>query len=325
MVQEIVVKRSLPVNLKKGDEELFSNSLEATFYVLPLQILENAAIFQDTVFSTKDFKFFTEYTHTSGLSTLPIAKRIAHCSIKKWRKVDSAIWIKDEWSANYFHWMTDCLPRIWEGLKQGQTNRILLMDSFKHLPFVTQSLKIIGVEPIYYKSNENVLVKNLVLTSRTASFPNFNVPLTRLTREKLRPKPKGEANRKIYISRKFAPKRKSHNVNDVEMLVRKYGFEVIYAEKLTFKKQLELMSETKVLAGLHGAALTNMLFLPDHASVIELRNKQDSITQCYFNLASALELPYYYTLNEGDSKNTIVTDFTVDLEALEEVLKTFED
>lgn len=325
MVQEIKVERALPENLNKGDKKLFEPALKATFYVLPIQILKDVAILQDTVFSTKEFKFFTEYTHTQGLSMLPIGKRLAHCAIKKWRTVDDAIWIKDEWSANYFHWLTDCMPRIWEGLKQKNTNKVLLMESFKHLPFITQSLKAIGVEPIYYKSNENLWVKNLVLTARTSSFPNFNEPLTQLTREKLRVKPKSEAHRKVYVSRKYAPKRKSHNAKEVELLVRKYGFEVIYAEKLSFKKQIELMAETKILACLHGAALTNMLFLPNDASVIELRNHSDSINQCYFNLASALNLNYLYTLNKGDSKNTISTNFTIDLEALEEVLKTFED
>mgnify|MGYP000283032622 CR=1 FL=1 len=325
MVKEVSVTRELPVNLNPKDENLFDPALEATFYVLPVFRLENVAILQDTVFDPKQFKFYTEHTHTSGLGILPIGKRILHCSIRKWRTVEVAMWIKDEWSANYFHWLTDCLPRIWEGLKKGGAKKVLLMDSFKQLPFVTQSLKLIGVEPLFYKSNENLWVKNLILTSRTASFPNFNIPLTKLTRQKLRIKSEVESHRKIYISRRFAPKRKSHNAKEVERLVIKYGFEVVYAEKMSLKKQIQLMSETKILVCLHGAALTNMLFLPDDASVVELRNVGDDINQCYFNLASALDLKYYYTLNEGDSSNTIATNFTIDLESLEEVLKNFDD
>ncbi|MFN3760872.1 MAG: hypothetical protein ACK4SF_16790 [Algoriphagus aquaeductus] len=37
-------------------------------------------------------------------------------------------------------------------------------------------------------------------------------------------------------------------------------------------------------------------------------------------MASALDLAYYYTLNRGDSENTILTDFTIDLEALDKTL-----
>ncbi|MHA7131112.1 hypothetical protein [Algoriphagus namhaensis] len=67
-----------------------------------------------------------------------------------------------------------------------------------------------------------------------------------------------------------------------------------------------------------------MLFLPDHSSVVEFRHREDSISHCYFNLASALGLNYYYTLNDADSTDTVTENFTIDLVALEEVLSHFE-
>lgn len=161
-----------------------------------------------------------------------------------------------------------------------------------------------------------------MLTARTANFPNFDEHLINISREHFSLKGKKAPLRMVYISRKFAEKRKSHNEIDVELLVMKYGFEVIYAENLTLKKQIELMAETKVLASLHGAGLTNMLFMPKNQIVIELRNERDDLTHCYFNMASALGHTYYYTLNKGDSKDTIMTNFTIDLDALEEVLKS---
>ncbi len=45
-----------------------------------------------------------------------------------------------------------------------------------------------------------------------------------------------------------------------------------------------------------------------------------STTQYYFNLASALDLNYYYTLNKGDHLDTILSDFIIDLNALESAL-----
>jgi hypothetical protein len=38
----------------------------------------------------------------------------------------------------------------------------------------------------------------------------------------------------------------------------------------SFREQLEIMSETDILIGMHGAALTGVTYLPDHAAVIEL-------------------------------------------------------
>lgn len=41
-----------------------------------------------------------------------------------------------------------------------------------------------------------------------------------------------------------------------------------------------------------------MLFMPDGTKVIEFRKKNDDHNNCYFSLASALNLKYYYMLCE---------------------------
>ncbi|EAZ81321.1 glycosyltransferase family 61 protein [Algoriphagus machipongonensis] len=319
-MEEIYVKRNPPVNLRPEDEKLFLDAYQVSFRVRPIHHLENVAILQDTVFSPSHMSFYATHTHVNSLGPLPLGKRVVYCALKKWRTIPHGIWVKDEWSANYFHWMTDCLPRLWLGLNTGLSDRVILHDSYRHLPYVSQSLELLGIQPTYYQSQENIWVKNLVLTPRTSSFPNFHEDLTKMTRERLSVSPKSTPSRLIYISRKYANKRKTHNEIDVELLMIRHGFEVIYTEKMSLKEQIDLMSETKILVSLHGAALTNMLFLPEGSKVVELRNNGDSDTQCYFNLANALNLPYYYTLNQGDSQDTIMTDFTINLESLEETL-----
>jgi len=77
------------------------------------------------------------------------------------------------------------------------------------------------------------------------------------------------------------------------------------------------------LIGIHGAGLTNILFMPKGASVLELRRKDDSHNNCYFSLASALELNYFYQLCEVDNENIVtqVNDFLVDKIILEKNIK----
>jgi capsular polysaccharide biosynthesis protein len=322
--QEITVKRKLPVNLKPEDQSLFESSLMVAFERLFPVHLKNVLILQDAVFSPGEFKFYTSHTHIENLGPLQFAKRAALCSTKAWRKIPKGTWIIDEWSANYFHWMTDCLPRIWEGLERDPQSPIILPESFRSLSYVVQSLELLPVQVEYFKSRENLRVDTLILTARTATFPNFNPPLIQKTREILALKPTQAPSKKVYVSRKLAPKRKAHNELEVELLLRKRGFDIIHAEQLSVKQQLDLMAKTKLLVCLHGAALTNMLFLPPEAKVLELRNIGDSVTQCYFNLASALGLDYFYTLNKGDHRDTIMADFTIDLLALESALDTIE-
>lgn len=320
MVTEITVNRPLPANVNQRDIKLFEGALKATFYVLPPLVLRQAAIFQDTVFSPQHRKVYSQYTHVHGLPTAPIAKRVAYSALKSWRKIPHGMWIKDEWSANFFHWMTDCVPRIWQGLEFGLSDRVILPDSFKHLPYVTESLKMLNITPVYFTSKENLWVEELILTSRTSSFPNFNIPYILKTREKFGVTLSVPPIKKIYASRRYADKRSAHNVVDVELLMIKRGFQVVYFEKLNLQKQIELMAETKILVGLHGAALTNMIFMPAGQTVVELRNMNDCTSNCYFNLAATLGHHYYYTLNQGDHEDTIMANFTINLQALEEIL-----
>jgi capsular polysaccharide biosynthesis protein len=157
--------------------------------------------------------------------------------------------------------MSDCLPRIWKAIEASPVARILLYETFQPMGFVTQLLALLNIQPTYFSSRENLFVEKLILASRTANFPNFNEPLTRLKREKLAPKVSNIPFRRVYISRKLADKRKAHNELAVELLMRKHGFEIVHPENISLKAQIELMAKTQILVSLHGAALTNMLFM----------------------------------------------------------------
>ena len=324
MRQEITVQRNLPVNLDPKDRSLFESSLNSSFERLFPVILKHVWILQDTVFSPGELRFYSSHTHNSTLGLLQFAKRAAFCATKSWRAIPKGMWILDEWSANYFHWMTDCLPRIWEGLERYPACPVILPESYKSLGYVTQTLDILKVKVEFFKSGENLKVDTLILTAKTAEFPQFNLPLTQQTRTTLALNPGKKPWKKVYVSRKLAQKRKAHNELDVELFLRKKDFEIVYAEQLTVQQQIQLMSETELLVCLHGAALTNMLFMQVGMKILELRNINDAKTQCFFNLSSALGLRYYYTSNQGDHQDTITTNFTIDVNALEAALTFIE-
>lgn len=55
-------------------------------------------------------------------------------------------------------------------------------------------------------------------------------------------------------------------------------------------KQIEIIHNTDVFIGIHGAGLTHMLFLPEWASVFELYNCGDP--DCYLDLARLRGVQY---------------------------------
>ena len=69
-----------------------------------------------------------------------------------------------------------------------------------------------------------------------------------------------------------------------------------------FPAQLEVVGDTDVLAGLHGAGLTHLLFLPPWGQLVELYDCED---QCYRELARARGVGY--TTWEGEAPSRVAS------------------
>jgi capsular polysaccharide biosynthesis protein len=104
---------------------------------------------------------------------------------------------------------------------------------------------------------------------------------------------KNDIYRKIFISRKNNTNKRLVNYINVEKIFRKFGYEVIYPETMTFKEQLEIFSQAEYIAGVSGAGLTNILFLNENAKVICIIPKEIELT-CYSNIAGILGQEYYF-------------------------------
>ena len=65
--------------------------------------------------------------------------------------------------------------------------------------------------------------------------------------------------KRIWVSRELASKRKIKNFNEIEPVLKKYKFQIVNFENLSFKDQIYISHNAEIIAGLHGAGLSNML------------------------------------------------------------------
>jgi len=162
-----------------------------------------------------------------------------------------------------------------------------------------------------------------LLVKHTAPTGNYNEGLIRELRTLFRTY-YGAANAsrpvdKIYISRSRASRRRVINDEAVSNLLRDYGFVTLHFEDYTFEKQVHLAANASMLISIHGAGLTNMLFMKPKASVLEFRPQNDDTNLCYYALASALDLNYFYQFGEpGQKEHGINDDVMVGLPKLRE-------
>ena len=235
----------------------------------------------------------------------------------------------DQWSVeNYYHWLIDTLPRLLV-LRQTRPNVLLLLPqplSPKKLPdYITCSAAILGFTQYLPVNTRQILRADcVVLPELTAASLTQNPELIRQVRTELTValQPKlVSATRKIYAARASSGVRNIQNALEVEMMLQRWGFEKVYFEQLSFLEQVQLMHETVVFLGVHGAGMTNMLFLQQKAKVIELLNEEYG-DLCYFRLASCLTLPYFCVPCSGLNQELAnQSNIIVNLKLLEQTIE----
>ena len=128
--------------------------------------------------------------------------------------------------------------------------------------------------------------------------------------------------KKIWISRQNAPKRKISNFDIIKPILINNGFEILEYENLTLEMQISISNNCKVLGGIHGAGLTNMLFMNKGCTLIEVRAEGDAKNNCFFSLASDLEMKYYYFLAHPIDSDFYSGDYEVDSDSFNKFLNS---
>ncbi|HEY0273721.1 MAG TPA: glycosyltransferase family 61 protein [Chitinophaga sp.] len=312
-----------PLHLQPGDAWLFENAFHTVVAPVTLLRLSNAHVLKQVIFTLKPLRFYTAFTNIFPVPAITLLKRLFRLGYKT-QKLPAGSWITDEWSAEYYHWFADALPRLLAVAEVcGKEVPVVLPDYYAGRSYIPASLHRLGFQAYYYNPGQRLLVRKLLLTSRTARVGDTNRDYINKLRDQCKVTA-GKPERKIYISRQKARVRKVTNEAAVWALVQRHGYEVHFMEDYTLEQQITLLAGTRTIVGLHGAGLTNMLFMPAGGQVLELRNKGDNRLNCFFSLASNLDHRYYYLTADGNKANSYDVEVTVDLPALEAMIVTME-
>lgn len=177
--------------------------------------------------------------------------------------------------AGYFHFINSILPRI--ALRQRLdvfADTPILLNSQKE--FASQTLALLNVSNTFF-SRGWLRVKKLYYPSPfTFQGDQFTRPRygSVLLRELLDPVvdrlSKTGGGRRIYLSRGDVTIRRISNEDKIVDVFQEYGFETLTTAGMSIEQQIELFSSASWLASPHGAGLSNMVFMPCDASVIEI-------------------------------------------------------
>ena len=181
-------------------------------------------------------------------------------------RMPRATWILERVYDNHSHWLTAHLPKILLLRERDALDEMVLPPELS--PAMASSLRLLDLDPGDFPRLDParpLQVDELTVLATDRFRPELLQSVQR-TYGSGRDRP----DRRIYVSRSRAARRRLVNEEEIWPLLASAGFERVFMEELSFEQQVELMGETAVLWGPHGAGLTNMVFCPPGTHVVEV-------------------------------------------------------
>jgi capsular polysaccharide biosynthesis protein len=233
-------------------------------------------------------------------------------------------------SRNYAHWFLDELPRLLSAVSHlPSSTRFIVSDPLQD--YKSQSLTALGIHedsilPVkgYYETHCERLWFATPLGS--CEWASSSPQVLNRIRDALLSTygdSSGPTPERIYISRNMTPVKRLANEDQLLPLIEKYGFTVVRPEQMSLVQQVRTFSKARVVLGAHGAGMTNLLFCPRPATLLELQDAQFAPRRWYWKVATMLG-HQYSTLTgpvtglrcEGD------TDFSIHPDSLDQYLES---
>ncbi|MGB7347448.1 MAG: glycosyltransferase family 61 protein [Pirellulaceae bacterium] len=311
-----------PVNVSSRDRHIFPPSLKGELPEQKVRRLTDVTAFgrgplrQDSNYMVESFvipRHYDEWKKKWGHVRQSLERQVGPR-----RTINSpVVWITDNWSCGYYHWLCDALPRLELALQHYPANELTLVlpYKFRRHGYFMESLKSFGLKETRILGRfEKLLCRDMIFPCHLASSGRHDPDMIHLLRERfqkhfgdLAGRPGGrlatKAPRRVYISRSVATRRRIANEQDIMPVLKRHGFQKLLAERMSWEEQIATMLTADCLLSNHGSGLANMLAMRAGTSVLEIRERCDTTQGCFWGLASAAKLKYYYMLADKDDAN----------------------
>lgn len=217
---------------------------------------------------------------------------------------------------NYFHWLFDVLPRIgiYESIEKLENIDYFLLPNLNKWQIETLDELLIPRKKLLSSLNyRHLSAEKIVVTdhpwqnTKDVIYDLEHIPLWIsfwLKKKFIKNENKKSFPKKIYIDRSdsesnLASYRGIINEEEVIKFLKKNDFHPIQLSKLSFQEEIQLFNGKKIIVGLQGAGLSNMIWSKEGTKVIEIRSKYTN--KLYENLAIQNKINYSSIILEPKS------------------------
>lgn len=202
---------------------------------------------------------------------------------------ENVFWIWESWYSNYYHWLIRHLPKLLVARDRNWLGQTVVPPTLMPTPFMLESAAAIGVDLLACPRMTAVRLE--ARQTRVMHYPDLSPALLHALADAVGHKRPLTPSRRIYLSRRKAPRRRLQNEGALLERLHACRFEEVILEDLTFLEQVKVLGDASVVVGVHGAGLANIAFCHPSAVVIEIADSSFPNPD-YYDLASALGLRY---------------------------------
>lgn len=232
----------------------------------------------------RDFCYHIESDASSDIVRLPNTR---FGTKKNFNFIDAKEAILVGGGSNYYHWMIDYLPNLGILEKTGILRNVPVIFNANLTSFQKQSLEHIGFDFSRHLDPGDTKIFRCSQLWATVRLPGrrhimgvpdwwqseVDIETLSWLRDSFLGKSAGEGRqgkRKLYLSRGNSRSRRLLNDGEVVDLMMAAGYEIVHPELLSVADQVSLFANASHVVGVHGAAFTNITFMPSGSKILEI-------------------------------------------------------
>lgn len=194
-------------------------------------------------------------------------------------------------STGFYHFLIEDLPRAIFARKNLKRPRALVY--FKAPNYVFEFAKILNINFEIMPRFISASLINVVGFSDDSAWPH---PKDLEQLKAIDIDTESELGTKLYISRVSSTRSPKYELELIKLLACD-GWKCLELEKISIVDQIALFKGASVIAGVHGAGLSNMVWAPQSSHVIEL--SPNDFNPIFARMASFLDLKYELIIAEN--------------------------
>jgi hypothetical protein len=218
---------------------------------------------------------------------------------------------------NYYHWMMDGLARLCQLECLPSDTGILMHAAAK--PFARDAVAHLGLsDRVRYVDEDHLLVEEYYFLSPTAISGCANpLGLSWLRDRFLNDVPASARTEKLFITRRAAT-RTVLDLEQVESAFLREGWTILDPGEMDWESQRLLFSRAAMVAGVHGAGMSNLVWVPAGTPVVEWMPSEFR-NACYEGVSILLGNPHRVLVCPSDYSGNL----TIGADVLRQTFETF--